>query len=94
MFFNTINEYDDKANELACEANGETCEPMDRQYPLEEGLINNAIQATVRDLLGAMYRPKDNLNNANDDMATLEYFLNRNTKKGVRDLIEDNVGQQ
>lgn len=84
----------DKANELACEKAGEVCDPLDRQYPLEEGLINNAIQATVRDLLGAMYRPKDNLNNANDDMATLEYFLARNTKKGVRDLIEDNVGQQ
>lgn len=84
----------DKANELACEKAGEVCDPLDRQYPLEEGLINNAIQATVRDLLGAMYRPKDNLNNANDDMATLEYFLSRNTKKGVRDLIEDNVGQQ
>lgn len=84
----------DKANELACVSSGEVCDPLDRQYPLEEGLITTAIQATVRDLLGAMYRPKDNLNNANDDMATLEYFLSRNTKKGVRDLIEDNVGQQ
>jgi hypothetical protein len=60
---------------------------------LEEGLINNVIQAVVRELLGAMYRPKDNLNNANDDMATLEYFLSRNMKKSTRDLIEDNVGQ-
>lgn len=80
----------DKANQLACDAERESCDPMDKKYPLEEGLINNAIQATVRDLLGAMYRPKDNLNNANDDMSTLEYFLSRNLKKTTRDLIEDN----
>ena len=79
----------DKANQLACDAEGESCDPMDKKYPLEEGLINNAIQATVRDLLGASYRPKDNLNNANDDMSTLEYFLSRNLKKNTRDLIED-----
>lgn len=81
----------DKANELACESSESTCDPMDKQYPLEEGLINNAIQATVRDLLGAMYRPKDNLNNANDDMATLEYFISRNVKRGLKDQIEDVV---
>ena len=84
----------DKANQLACDSAGETCDPMDKQYPLEEGLITTAIQATVRDLLGAMYRPKDNLNNANDDMATLEYFLSRNIKKSTRDIIEDNAEQR
>ena len=84
----------DKAGELVCDKSGQTCDLYDQSFPLEEGLINNIIQAVVRELLGAMYRPKDNLNNANDDMATLEYFLSRNIKKGVRDLIEDNVGQQ
>lgn len=84
----------DKAGELVCDKSGQACDLYDQSFPLEEGLINNVIQAVVRELLGAMYRPKDNLNNANDDMATLEYFLSRNIKKGVRDLIEDNAGQQ
>ena len=53
---------------------------MDAKFPLEEALIPALIEAVVRELLGAEWRPNDNANNANDDIADLAAYVRRNMK--------------
>ncbi len=57
-----------EAAKLACD-NKDICELMDMNFPLEEALIPPLIELTLKDLLGAAYRPKDEENDAKDDLA-------------------------
>lgn len=61
-------------------SNDEDKDFLDCEYPLEEGLIPQVVELTVKELLGASYRPADSSNNASDDLANLATFLARNTK--------------
>lgn len=56
---------------------------LDCEYPLEEGLIPQVVELTVKELLGASYRPTDSSNNASDDLSNLATFLARNTKSDL-----------
>lgn len=48
---------------------GETyCDPIDRDFPMEQSLVPPLIELVVKELTGAMYRPEDNSNNAKDDL--------------------------
>ena len=44
------------------------CEILDNIFPLEDALIEPLIELIVKDLLPDVYRPKDEINNANDDL--------------------------
>jgi len=48
-----------------------SCDPLDAEYPLEEALIPMAIEFIVKELTGAIYKPSDEANNANDDLSGL-----------------------
>lgn len=65
VFFNT-----EKAGELSCESveNG-NCNILDKEFPLEEGLIAPLIQMVVQELAGQRYMPSDTDNDAKDNMA-------------------------
>lgn len=76
-----------KASELECSDTKE-CNPLDRIFPLEEGLIPTVIELVVKDLLGANYRPKDDENNSKDDIADMATFLQRNTKSNIAKALE------
>lgn len=54
---------------------------IDSEFPLEESLIPNLIQLVLKDLLGAAYRPSDNINNASDDLAALAGYLSKALKQ-------------
>ena len=41
---------------------------LNSTFPLEDALVPPLIEAVVKELIGAAYRPKDYLNNANDDL--------------------------
>ena len=56
------------ASKLDCGGSQE-CELLDRVFPLEEGLISPLIELTLKELLGATYRPKDSDNDANDNLS-------------------------
>lgn len=56
------------ASELLCDSN---CNIMDREFPMEEALVTPLIEAVVKEMVGAEYRPKDDRNNANDDTSKL-----------------------
>ena len=46
------------------------CDVLDRKFPIEESMVSPLIDAVVRELAGAAYRPKDEDNNAKDDLPT------------------------
>lgn len=71
----------------ALECNKE-CEPFDRVLPLEEPLVSNLIDTIVKMIVGAAYRPADNQNDANDDLASLAQYIRLNTKSNLQKQIE------
>ena len=74
-----------KAEELACDKDSEDtskCDILDKNYPLEEDLIPQAIQLIVKELSGVIYKPADKTNDTNDDLSRLATYLARNLKKG------------
>lgn len=66
----------------------EACDEFDRVFPIEDALITQLLALVVRDVLGAAYRPKDDRNNANDDLADLASFIRSSLK---RDVTDDSV---
>lgn len=63
-------------------------DPMDLEYPLEEGLIPQVIELVVKELLSAEYRPEDSSNNAEDDLSNLMAFLRKNSKSNLVKALE------
>lgn len=63
-----IFENPEKVSELEC-SNDKKCDLLDREFPLEEGLIPPVIELVVKELIGATYRPEDKQNNADDNLS-------------------------
>ena len=59
------------ASELQCpDENGDTvCDVLDKTFPIEDALIPPMIELVVKELLGAEYRPKDETNDAKDELS-------------------------
>lgn len=79
----------DKAAELECKSEDTPCDVLDRNFPLEEGLVPSVIELVVKYLSGAVYRPKDSANNANDELSDLVAFMRRNMKSNFQKQIEN-----
>lgn len=74
------------ASELEC---GNTfCDIMDSEFPLEPALVPELIAYVIKDGLGIIYRPKDDINNASDDLADLMLFIKQNMKKPLQKQLE------
>lgn len=86
-----IFENTEEAAELSCEdEKGETpCDILDKDFPLEEGLVTTLIQMAAQFLTGASYRPKDSANDAADDLSELATFLRQNLKNKLQKQIEE-----
>ena len=61
---------------------------LEEDFPIEDSLTSILIQSVVKELLGAAYRPKDQQNNANDDLAEMIAFIRRNMKSAYQKQIE------
>jgi len=72
----------EKAAELQCpdEAGDTACDTLDKNFPLEDALVPVIVELVVKELSGAKYQPKDNENNANDDLATIASYVRSNLK--------------
>ena len=59
------------ASELQCpDENGNiVCDILDREFPIENSLVPPMIELVVKELLGAEYRPKDESNDAKDELS-------------------------
>lgn len=44
------------------------CDPMDRQFPIEEALVPPLIELVVKALGGSIYKPEDKVNDGNDSL--------------------------
>lgn len=68
--------------------NGNLCEPMEVEFPLEDNLLPLVMQYVVKELSGGLYKPKDDENNANDDLSELAQFIRSYVKSPLRKQIE------
>ena len=87
--FTAIFEDIQEASEYECNTNEEeTCDIMDRTFPIEDALVPVLVELVVKELLGVAYRPNDTENNANDDIADLASFIRRNSKSALAKQLE------
>lgn len=86
IYLNTINitglfESAEEAAEFECnEDDSDNCELLDKKFPLEDAYAISLIQLVTKDLLGTIYRPSDNTNNATDDISDISKFIRMNMK--------------
>ena len=66
----------------------EATNALDRNIPIEEGLITTLIELVVKELAGSVFTPKDDVNNAKDDNADMQSFIARNMKSKFAKAIE------
>lgn len=59
------------AAQLACDEQGNHCDILDSEFPLESALIPTLIELCVKELSGSVYRPEDHNNNAGDDFGKM-----------------------
>ena len=61
----------EKASDLECDNQGnpETCDILDRNFPIEDALITPLIEIIVKELSPSVAAPEDKDNNANDDLS-------------------------
>lgn len=65
----------------------EGTDELDRNIPIEEGLITTLIEMVVKELAGSMYIPADDINNNRDDKASLGNFIQSNMKSELAKQI-------
>lgn len=76
------------SGEYPLDDNGNLCNPMEVEFPLEDSLLPLMMQYVVKDLTGATYKPKDTENNAADDLSELANFIRTYVKSPLRQQIE------
>lgn len=64
------------------------CDIMDMTFPIEAPLITTLVELVVKELSGVAYRPKDQMNNASDDLSELASFLRNNVKSPLSKQLE------
>ena len=61
----------DEAQKLKCEDDGtpaESCDVLDAEFPIRDYLVPTLIELVVKEISGTKYLPKDEKNNASDDL--------------------------
>ena len=63
----------DEASGLLCDSEGESvsCDVLDMEFPIREYLVPMLIELVVKELAGVKYQPKDDANNAKDDLSSV-----------------------
>ena len=54
---------------LQCDEDGNICELLDADFPIEASLIPPLIELVVKELRGPEFSPEDKVNDANDDLS-------------------------
>ena len=80
----------ESAAQYACDESGEelNCDILDMKFPIENALVPILVEMVVKELLGAAYRPKDSVNNSNDDLSDIIAWARRNMKTAMQKQIE------
>ena len=80
----------EKAAILECSGpNGcaDNCELLDKHFPLDDSFLPMLMQLVVKDITGAAWKPKDDDNNANDDLARFATILNQYTNQAFKNMM-------
>lgn len=64
------------------------CDSWDREFAIEESLAQMLIDTLVKEIVGAAWRPSDDANTANDELANLASYIRQNAKSNLRKQIE------
>lgn len=75
--------FEDFAAATMFNADMTTTEFLDTEFPLENQLISEVTLRIVQELLGARFRPKDDVNNAKDDSSTIANYVRQNVKSDL-----------
>lgn len=86
--FTGIFENAEKASEFEC-GTSDICDILDKEFPIEDSLISPLIELVLKELAGPAWKPQDNINNANDDLASLANFIRNNVKNNVQKQIQE-----
>lgn len=81
----------ESVSELLCEGEEGTeggCDVLDTKFPLDDYLIPQCIQLTVKELSGVVYRPKDPRNDASDNLSAIATYLRNNMKSNFQKQID------
>lgn len=76
------------SGEYDVDENGNLCNPYDVEFPLEDNLLPLVMQYVVKDLTGGIYKPKDDINDADDDLSKLASFIKSYIKTPLRQQID------
>jgi hypothetical protein len=86
---NGVFEDTEEASKLSCEDDdNSSCDILDKEFPLEGALVPPVVECIVKELSGAIYKPKDEENNSSDDLAELASFIRNNAKTNLQKQIE------
>lgn len=77
-----------EASKLGCDVSETNCDPLEWTFPIEDALVSTLIDMVVKELLGAVYRPKDPTNNADDDLSSIQSFIRQNMKSNLTKQLE------
>lgn len=75
--FTAVFEDAKSASELECNEGETSCEALEKIFPIEDALVPPLIELVVKELRQAAYSPADELNNANDDLASVGMTANK-----------------
>lgn len=80
----------EQAAQLECSSSQEEphCDILDKDFPIEEDLVPTVIEYVVKYLSGIVYKPSDNINNAQDDFSDIMTFIRKNMKSDFQKQIE------
>lgn len=86
----------EKAAEMSCDSSGESeCGKNigESEFPIDSYLVPELIDRVLRELLGASYRPKDDANNAKDDLSDIASFIRHYVKQPLQRQLDGQEGQ-
>ena len=85
-----IFENTEEAASLSCNSpsSENKCDILEQEYPIEEILQIPLIEMVVKEISTGLYKPKDDENNAKDDISDLYTFIARNTKSKIQKQID------
>lgn len=87
----------EEAQGLSCECNtgddASDCDPMQAEFPIDTYLVPQLIDLVLKQLLGAAYRPKDEQNNAKDELSDIQSFIRHYVKKPLVNQLEGEEDQ-
>lgn len=78
----------EEAYKLSCTNDNKVCNIMDADFPIESTLVTQMCDTIYNVLTNSIYKPADNNNDANDDLATLASFIRQNMKSNLQKQIE------